>query len=447
MERDFLELLGRLIALRSISAEPTCAPILAETAEVLRQFLIGCGFSASLHENYGPGPILTAECGPRDAPLSVLLYGHYDVQPPEPMDLWRAEPFALQEFDGTFYGRGIADDKGPMLLMLWELCKMRPNSSPVRTVVLLEGGEEVGSPGFADFLRAQRSQLAANATLIVDSGCPDNGIPALTTGLRGIISFEIHLRTGERELHSGFGGCIPNAVQELVKLCGRLHEESGRVAVPNFYENVAMPSGEELAAFRSEQERDPIPQKAFAVTYLRNIFPPLLPRSVHALLPSLEFHGISGGYQGPGNKNIIPAEASAKFSIRLVPNQDPEFVRDAVEKFLRKNVPPHVSEMSVHASTPSQSYAIDWTSASPAYITLFRAMEVSLQESFSAKPLHLREGGSIGVVGAFKEILGIDSILVGVVPPSSNIHGPNENWQIDTMKKAQRALASFREIF
>jgi acetylornithine deacetylase/succinyl-diaminopimelate desuccinylase-like protein len=442
MEQGIRELLSKLISLRSISSYDGNAKDLIETARVLRKFLSECNFSCQLHENYGPGPIIFAECGQHDAPLTLILYGHYDVQPAGPIEMWHTDPFVLTEKDGKFFGRGVADDKGPLVIMLWELCKIMQNSTNIRAIVLVEGGEEVGSPGFANFLSTFGSNLSADASIIVDSGCPDDATPALTTGLRSIITFEINLRTGDRDVHSGFGGCIPNAVQELTRLCGLLHENSGRVAVPHFYDDIAMPTTSELAAFKLEYNCDNKIHEKFGVRCLRNIFPPLLPNSIHALLPSLELHGICGGHNENGIKTIIPAEASAKFSVRIVSRQNPNLISSYVESFLRDNTPDY-AEIAIKSSIAGNAYCVDFESASNSYRHLFKSMELSLESAFSTRPRHLREGGSIGTVSAFKEVLGVDSILVGVVPLSSNIHGPDENWLISTAEKTKRAFANF----
>jgi acetylornithine deacetylase/succinyl-diaminopimelate desuccinylase-like protein len=437
-----LEILRPAIALRGVSADPKSGGELQETAKFFGHFLGSAGFAVRLCGDHSPAPIVWAERGNWDADGVLLLYGHYDVQPPEPVEPWQSDPFSVTLRGGAIYGRGVADDKGPLLAMLLELCRSEMAASHLRTIVLLEGGEEIGSPGFADFLRERRPQLRSDAALVLDTGCPDDDLPALTTGLRGVIPFEVHLRTGSRDIHSGFGGCIPNAVQELVHLCGQLHGKKGPVAVPGFYDGIFTATGEELAAFELLEKLDPRPQETFGVKCLRRIFPSIPPRATHALLPALEFNGISGGYAGVGSKTIIPAEAMAKITVRTVQGQCPERLRSAVVEFLVKRCPRY-AEVSVDAGIAGPAYGIDWGNATEKFKGFFHRMECSLAEAFGRNPIHLREGGSIGVVGAFKEILNLDSILVGVVPPSANIHGPNENWKLETAAKTRRALAAF----
>ncbi|MDR0340187.1 MAG: M20/M25/M40 family metallo-hydrolase, partial [Puniceicoccales bacterium] len=341
MELSPLQLLEKLVALRTRSADLECGPALVHAADFFAKMLSAMGFSAVCEGGYGPGPIVWASRGPDGAKNSIIIYGHYDVQPEAPREDWHTDPFQLVERDGLFYGRGVADDKGPIVALLSAMGDL-PDWENLRLTVLLEGGEEIGSPGFADFLRNHRDQLTRHqAVLSVDCGCPNESTPTLTTGLRGQIAGELVLRTGQRDVHSGYGGCVPNAVQELTRLCSKFHREDGAVAVPNFYEGVVEKIGaKELAAIRMLAEREDL-AATLAVKCLRNIFPSIPPEAVHGFLPSLEWIGIWGGHTGEGSKTIIPAVAFAKFSSRTVPGQNATALCANLEDFAQKHCPPY----------------------------------------------------------------------------------------------------------
>jgi acetylornithine deacetylase/succinyl-diaminopimelate desuccinylase-like protein len=400
------------------------------------------GFSATCSCGHSPAPIVWASRGSEEAPTSIILYGHYDVQPAEPLDLWASDPFLLAERDGILYGRGIGDDKGPIGAMLMALSEIQ-SWDGLRITVLLEGGEEIGSPGFGEFLRANGKRLeGAQAALIVDTGCPDSATPTLVTGLRGLISFELFLRTGQRDIHSGYGGCVPNAVQELVRLCAQFHRADGSVAIPRFYDGVQRPAEEELASFQILRKRGEDAAATLGVRCLRDPFPPVAPNAIHAFFPSLEFNGIRGGYEGSGCKTIIPAAASVKFTVRTVPGQDGENLCDAIRGFVELHRPSY-AEIDLRCEPAGPAYAIGSRAAGSKFAALFSSMEDSLEKEFGSRPLLMREGGSIGVVSAFKEILGLDSLLVGVVPTASNIHAPNENWPVASLLRTRSALGAF----
>jgi acetylornithine deacetylase/succinyl-diaminopimelate desuccinylase-like protein len=436
---DILEFLRRFIAIRSVSSDPSRAGEMARAAEFLAQFLSGRGFAAEVNASSHCPPIVLATRGTGDAPLSLLIYAHYDVQPADPLPLWDSDPYTLLQRDGKLFGRGIADNKGPLAAILFALEELAP-SAPLRLTLLLEGGEEIGSPGLAKFLQAHRSQLRADAVLVADCSSGGEDSPALTTALRGLISFQVHLRTGQRELHSGWGGCVPNAIQELLQLCGKLHDASGRVSVAGFYDGCIPPTAAELDALDGKLHRNAA--DALGVRALRDPFPPLPPAAAHACLPSLEFNGIHGGCGGAGVKTIIPAEAEVKFTTRLVHGQHPEKIRRSLVEFLRSHAPAY-ADLHIQAESHCPAYGVDLESASLKFRNLFHAAEWALAEAFSSPPLHLRDGGSIGAVSAFKEVLGLDSILLGIVPPAAQVHAPNENWSLDNLRRARQALSLF----
>ncbi|MDR3116973.1 MAG: M20/M25/M40 family metallo-hydrolase [Puniceicoccales bacterium] len=433
---DWKNFLRQLVALRTVCADPAMAGEFARAEALLSSTLASLGFATRTFSAAGRPPIVLGSRGPGDAPLALLLYGHYDVQPAGPGECWSSDPFTLVERDGSCFGRGVADDKGPICAMLAALDEAG-DLSRLRIRVVFEGGEEVGSPGLESFLRENRSLLRSDAVLVLDTGCPGELRPALTTALRGVIPFEIHLRTGERDLHSGYGGCVANAIQELVRLCATLHGEDGSVPVPGFYDGIRPASGEEMAAVEGEDFPGEL-----GVGALQSLFPALPRRAVHTLLPSLEFNGIAGGYAGPGSKTVIPAEAVAKCTVRTVAGQDPRAICRSVERFLLGQGQV-LGRVSVHFSDPAPAYGLDLAATDPKFSHLFRVLERSVEKAFGQKPLHRREGGSIGVVGLFREVLGVDSLLLGTVPPGARIHAPDENWSWESFSRTRQALVQF----
>jgi acetylornithine deacetylase/succinyl-diaminopimelate desuccinylase-like protein len=409
-----------------------------KTARFLVNHLQAMDFSAEIVSVPGAHPIVLARWKVAAPRASLLLYGHYDVQPADPLEKWKTDPYQLTIVDGVAYGRGVADDKGPLAAMLYGLADA--GMGGVDITVMIEGEEEIGSPHFAEFLRSQ--EIVADATIIADTGSICDNMPALTTGLRSIISFKLTLRTGLRDLHSGFGGALPNAIHELTRLCAMLHDERGRVTVEGFYEDIIPPTDKERATFQLLEKCEiPFP-RAMGTRTVADLFPPILPRSIHAFMPSLEINGIHGGSE----KTIIPAEASANITARIVKGQKPQKVARLVEQFIRDHTPDY-ADLTLAMERFSIPYAIDFQNLAPKFLKLFQHMEQSTGEAFGQKPLHLREGGSIGVVDAFKTICGTDSILVGVVPPDAQIHSPNEHISVETLSRTRRLFGLFFRKF
>lgn len=458
---EFFDLLKRYISYRSISSEPSCGENMRATAEFLHKTLNAFGFTSQPMGAEFPIPIVCARRESQNiSPKGTLLiYGHYDVQPVEPSVLWHTDPFALTEKNQVWYGRGISDDKGPHFLLLWSLQNFlhQHPDFPYHIQVVLEGEEEIGSVHFREFLHRYRDALAASAVLVVDTGCPAEHLPSLTTGLRSLVHFELTLQTATSDLHSGYGSSLPNALHEMVSLLAKLHDENGAVTVPYFYDDVDLPTAEILDSFQFlEQHEAPFTEEFHVrggyevLPSLRKARPdlaklPLLKRSFHALLPSLEIHGIFGGHTGEGIKTIIPAEAHAKMTARLVASQQPEKILDLVTQFLQKQVSPF-AHLQVQADGSDFPYAIDMEHADSRFLTVFHAAEKGLQSGFSGRVLRLREGGSIGVVSDMKAILKADSVLIGIVPPSAAIHAPNENMTQYTLEHAFAAFNRFWEL-
>ncbi|MEO1469393.1 MAG: dipeptidase [Pseudomonadota bacterium] len=434
-----LERLFALLRLPSISTDPAYAAACRDTADWLVEDLASMGFEAAAHATPGH-PIVLAEDHAAEGP-HVLFYGHYDVQPVDPLDLWEGDPFepALVERAAgpAIRARGASDDKGQVMTFL-EACrawKAVHGRLPCKVTVLIEGEEECGGPSLPGFLEAQRGRLgAADIALVCDTGMWDATTPAITTMLRGLLGEEITIHAASRDLHSGFyGGAAANPITVLTRILGRLHDETGRVTVPGFYDGVpeltddlrrqwqALPFdigaflGEiGLAAPFGEQGRS-----ALELTWSR---------------PTAEVNGITGGYTGAGFKTVIPAEASAKVSFRLVGQQDPHAIRAAFRDWVRAQLPSDCSvAFAEHGAGPG--------AVMPVTAPAFGATRAALGAEWGTEAFFIGCGGSIPVVGQMQTLLGLDSLLVGFGLADDNLHSPNEKYQLSSFHKGARSWA------
>ena len=424
------ENLFALLRIPSISAQPDHTQDCLRAAEWLRDQFTGLGFVAGLRSTPGHPVVLAHHPGPADyRGPHVLFYGHYDVQPPEPLDLWTSPPFEPHLSDGPrgkrIVGRGAVDDKGQVMMFLEALraWHMAGGGIPARLTVLIEGEEEVGSVNLEPFLTANKASLGCDLALISDTNMWDIDTPALTTRLRGLVYTEITLRGPSRDLHSGlFGGSALNPINVLTRMLGELHDAEGRVQIPGFYDGV-----KPLAA---EQARQWAALGFDETAFLAEIG--LSAPSGETDRPALErlwarptadINGIWGGYAGPGSKTVIAAQASAKLSFRLVPGQEPSAVIDGLQRFLAERTPPGAQlEVQVHGASPGMEVPTDspWVAAAAA----------ALAEEFGKPAVLTGSGGSIPVVEALRRHLGIDSLLMGFGLEDDQIHSPNEKFEL-----------------
>ena len=361
-----------------------------------------------------------------------VVYGHYDVQPPEPLDLWKSPPFEPQVRNSALYGRGACDNKGQNLahLKAVEAYLKTGTELPCDITFVIEGEEEVGSTSLASFLRAHRADLACDAIVISDTGMPSLKHPALTYGLRGIVAFEVTLHGPSRDLHSGiFGGTVDNPAMALCQLLGQMRDQNGRVTVPGFYEGVQPLSAYERKQFARLPFKAPEYQKLLGVPKLfgERGFTPLEQRSAR---PTFEINGLTSGYQGEGSKTIVPAWARAKVTVRLVPNQDPDRVMKRIRQHLEKRCPPTV-RLEIKSGHGAEPYLVSPTG--PQAQAALRA----LKSAFGCEPVLVREGGSIPIVNEFKKILRADALMVGLGLPDDNAHSPNEKFDLRCFAKGQ----------
>jgi acetylornithine deacetylase/succinyl-diaminopimelate desuccinylase-like protein len=355
-----------------------------------------------------------------DAP-TILFYGHYDVQPVDPVHLWESPPFEATVRDGEIYARGSADDKGQVFMHLKaiEAHLKQAGKLPVNLKLLIEGEEEVGSNNLDEFIRARRPQLSADVVVISDSAMFDRGVPSICYSLRGLAYFQIDLRGTRTDLHSGvFGGAVANPAMVLAQILAQVKDRGGRIKIPGFYDDVRPLSDEE----RNQWKQLPFSEKR----YRQDLgAPKLFGESGYTTLervwarPTFEVNGLLSGFTGDGAKTVIPAVAMAKVSMRLVPDQDPEKVATLFEAFLKKIAPKTVAVTMtrLHGGKP-------WiTDVDNPYI---RAAGRAIEQGFGKAPVFCREGGSIPVVSTFQQELGVPAVLFGVGLPDENAHAPNE---------------------
>jgi acetylornithine deacetylase/succinyl-diaminopimelate desuccinylase-like protein len=361
-----------------------------------------------------------------------LVYGHYDVQPPEPFELWKSPPFEPRIQGRSLFARGATDNKGQHMAHLKAVEGYLKSGIelPCDLTFLVEGEEEVGSPSLSRFLKERRSELSCDAIVISDTGMPAPGTPALTYALRGIAAFEIILQGPSLDLHSGiFGGTVDNPAMALSQLLAKLRDKNGRVAIPGFYDDV-----KPLSAYERKQlKRFPFNareyQKLLGVPKLfgERGYTPVEQRSAR---PTLEINGLTSGYQGEGSKTIIPAWARAKITCRLVPNQRPERILKLARQYLQKICPPTV-RIEIEPGHGAEPYVVSPTSP------VAKAAVRALKSAFGTEPVLMREGGSIPIVNEFKKILRADTLMLGLALPDDNAHSPNDKFNLDCFAKGQ----------
>lgn len=445
---DPVEATRDLVRHPSVSTDPAFAGGMAACRRELVTLFEGFGLDTEVVETAGHPLILARRTGAQAWP-HVLVYGHYDVQPPDPLDEWDTEPFEPVEKEGFLYGRGAADNKGPFMVHVAGLAQALAEEPdlPLRVTFLIEGEEEIGSPSLAPLLRERAGELSADCVLLSDTLSPSPERIAITTGLRGIAALEVRVAGPRSDLHSGIhGGAVYNPVRALTELCASLHDADGRVNVPGFYDDVVPPA---------DWEREEIARLGVsAEEYARSLGVPALdapdglgPVDATRLGPTLEFNGIGGGYQGTGSKTIIPASAFVKISCRLVADQDPDRIRDLVVAALRERCPPQVRlEIEEHHGgaaylvVPPGRPGVE-ASRSPVLDAGFREAEAAIEDLWGEQPLFLREGGSVPIIAEIRKILGIDSIMIGMFTPTSNLHAPNENLHLGMFCKGITASA------
>ncbi|MBE7182925.1 MAG: M20/M25/M40 family metallo-hydrolase [Methylobacterium mesophilicum] len=435
-----LDRLFALLRIPSISTDPAHAADCRRAAEWLVEDLKAIGFEASVRDTPGHPMVVAHHEGPAGAP-HLLFYGHYDVQPVDPLSLWHDDPFdpKIKTVEGgheVITGRGSSDDKGQLMLFV-EACrawKAVHGGLPARITLLFEGEEESGSPSLKPFLEANAEELKADFAMVCDTGMWDRETPAICVGLRGLVGEEITVRAANRDLHSGeFGGAAANPNRVLARILGDLHDETGRVTIPNFYDGVEETPTQILQSWNSlgETAADFLGPIGLSVPSGEQ------GRTVQELTwarPTAEINGMWGGYTGAGFKTVIPAEAHAKISFRLVHKQDPDAIRENFQQFVRDRLPADCSvEFHPHGGSPAIQLSYD----SPFLVKA----QGALSDEWPKTAVTIAMGGSIPIVGDFQTYLGMESLLVGFALSDDRIHSPNEKYDLQSFHKGTRSWA------
>ncbi|KRE17793.1 hypothetical protein ASE63_00905 [Bosea sp. Root381] len=436
---DSLTRLSSWIEIPSISTDSAFAADSRRAAEWLRADLESLGFEASLRETPGH-PIVLAH-RPKPGAPHVLFYGHYDVQPVDPLHLWDSDPFkpSVKEIEPgrkVITGRGACDDKGQVMTFVEAIRATLAETGelPIGITIMVEGEEESGSVSLPAFVRENAEELRADFALVCDTGMWDRETPAITASLRGMVYQELTITCADRDLHSGlFGGAAANPIHVLSKIVAALHDDTGRITLPGFYEGVEEPTNQQKAdwadlGLTEEEFLGQIGLRHSVGEKDRMLIEQIQSR------PTCDVNGIWGGYIGEGTKTVIAGKASAKISFRLVGKQDPDKIAASFQAFVRERLPADVSvEFTAHGASPAIAVPED----SPA---LAKA-RAALTEEWGRKAVTIGSGGSVPVVGDFKRLLGMDTLLVGFGLDDDRVHSPNEKYDLSSFHKGQRSWA------
>jgi len=444
LENNFDQAINRLTDLLSIPSISTDPAYQAETEKAAQWFvddLRSIGFHADLRATPGQPAVVAHHPGPGGDGPRLLYYGHYDVQPAEPLDLWTSPPFeptiVEAEHGPRIVARGAVDDKGQTMTFIeafraWQTVH---GSLPVGVAVFLEGEEESGSPSLEGFLQKHQQELGADVCVVSDTGMWDIETPAIGVMLRGMVYLELTLHGPSQDLHSGlYGGAVPNPLNVLTRMLGDLHDDDGRIQVPGFYDDI-----EDLSEIEESWKRLDFDEAAFLGHAGLGRSTGEAGRSTLERVwsrPTCDLNGVFGGYTGEGTKTVIPAKASAKLSFRLVPGQDPVKIEKGLKAFIDARLP---EDCRIEIANLGASPAL----RIPTDSSFLKAAQTSLTKVFKKAPILVGIGGSIPAVGAIQDHLGIDSILMGFGLEDDRVHAPNEKFELRCFKSGMRAHAAF----
>ena len=443
LDKDFdqaVDRLKNLLSIPSIGTDPAYQEDTKRAASWLADDLQSIGFEAGLKATPGQPAVVAHHPGPGGNCPTLLYYGHYDVQPAEPLELWTSPPFeptiVQAEHGPRIVARGAVDDKGQVMTFIeaFRAWQQVHGTLPVAVTVFLEGEEESGSPSLEGFLKAHQDDLKADICIVSDTGLWDIETPAICTMLRGMLYVELTLHGPSQDLHSGlYGGTVPNPLNVLTRILGDLHDDQGRIQIPGFYDDL-----EDLSELEKSWQKLDFDEAAFLgeAGFTRSTGEAgrsTLERQWSR--PTCDLNGVYGGYTGEGTKTVIPAKASAKLSCRLVPGQDPTKVEAGLQAFIDARLP---EDCRVEIKNLGASPALRIPTDTP----FMRAAEASLQKAFQKETALVGVGGSIPAVGAIKKHLGIDSILMGFGLTDDRVHAPNEKFELRCFKSGMRAHAT-----
>lgn len=443
----FINELIQLLKIPSISADPSYKEAVLEAAETLKKKLCKAGCDlAEIHQTAGH-PIVYGEKIMSTNLPTVLVYGHYDVQPPDPLNLWETPPFepTIKKTElhpeGAIFARGACDDKGQMYMHVKALELMiSTNQLPCNIKFMIEGEEEVGSKNLSAFVKNNQNKLKNDVVLISDTGMIANNIPSITTGLRGLSYVEVEITGPNRDLHSGlYGGAVANPINILTKMIASLHDKNNRITIPGFYDKVVELSEEE----RLEMAKAPFDLKNYKKTlHIGAVYGEsgYTTNERSTIRPTLDVNGIWGGYTGKGAKTVIPSKASAKISMRLVPDQDSDEITSLFKTHFESIAPDGVT-VQVKAHHGGEGYV------TPLHTTGYKAASKAYFDTFGKHPIPQRSGGSIPIVSLFEKELGSKSILMGFGLDSDAIHSPNEHFGIWNYLKGIETIPLFFNYF
>lgn len=437
----FLNELFELLKQPSISANPKYKDAVLQTAKMVKDNLSQIGIeNTKLYETKGYPIVYGEKIIDTNLP-TVLIYGHYDVQPPDPLELWESDPFDPEIRNEKIYARGACDDKGQFFMHVKAAeIMIATNSLPCNIKFMIEGEEEVGSENLEDFVKQNKDLLSADVILISDTGIIANDTPSITTGLRGLSYVEVEVTGPNRDLHSGlYGGAVANPINILCKMISSLHDKNNRITIPGFYDNVEELSQEERAImskapfsiekYKEELNIEDVYGEANFSTMERN-----------SIRPTLDVNGIWGGYIDEGAKTVIPSKAYAKISMRLVPNQKSDDITKLFETHFQAIAPSGVT-VKVHPHHGGEAYV------SPTNEKGYMAASRAMENTFGKKPIPIRTGGSIPIVALFEKELGLKSILMGFGLDSDAIHSPNEHYGLFNFFKGIETIPLFFKYF
>lgn len=430
--------LSEFLRIPSISAKSEHKPDIEQGARWVADHLHAAGFKTVEIVPTNLHPLVYAESLEAPGQPTILFYGHYDVQPPEPLELWTSPAFEPTVRDGNLFGRGTADDKGQVHIHIKALESLQKVNGrlPINVKVLIEGEEEVGSVSLWDYVQKNKEKLKADALVVSDTSMLGKGVPSITYGLRGLNYYQIELTGPERDLHSGvYGGAVPNPLTILSELFSKLHDKNFRVSVPGFYDRVAKLSKAERKALNALPWKKKDFEKAVgAAGYCGEKGFTTVERLWAR--PTLELNGLWGGYQGEGAKTVIPSKAFAKFSTRLVPHQDPQKIAQLVEKHIRKLLP-----KTVRCKFDVLSTGKPWVA--PYRDPIFQKAQAALEKGFGKKAVFIREGGSIPFVTQMYDTFKVPCVLIGFGLPDENAHAPDEHIALENYFGGIKAIAHF----
>ncbi len=437
----FLEGLKTFLRIPSISTLPENKPDIRRAAEFVRDELAAAGLQAELIEGEG-NPLVYGEWTGAPGKPTILFYGHYDVQPADPLEEWKSPPFEPQLRGDDLFARGASDDKGQTYILIKAVEGMLKTSGrlPVNVKFLVEGEEETGGEHIERYVASRPERLKADAAVICDTEMFAPGLPTLCVGLRGIVYGELHVEGANHDLHSGvYGGAAPNPIQAVAEILCALKDRDGRILIPGFYDRVQAPSPKEREAWSRLpfKEKDYVEKEMGARELTGEPEVPLFERLWAR--PTFEVHGIRGGFTGDGAKTVIPARAVAKISARLVADQRPEEAARQIAEAVRRATPRGVTGefRTIHSAAPSL--------VNPENRFIQAAAE-ALKEVFGKETVFIRSGGSIPIVGLFDRYLGFPSVLMGFGLPDDNLHAPNEKFHLPNFYRGIEAVARYLEV-